>query len=142
MSMRFEVGFGGHGNVLSTHKKTIEITRERHLTMRGDCIVGVGAQCGCAGLPEGLKAGLRRRDSRVRLLIRAGGMEFEVNGRGHEGLTLEHPDDIVARKSGFVCPRTLAVMCDKASDDMPRGMVRALQDPSSRGTLTIEVYGA
>jgi hypothetical protein len=48
-------------------------------------------------------------------------------------------DDIVIRKSEFVCPRTLAVKCNKASDLIPREMVLLLQDPKTKGTFTITI---
>ena len=64
---------------------------------------------------------------------------FVFSGKGHEGLLLSHNEDIVIRKSSFVCPRTMAVECDKASDLIPRKMVRILQDPKTRGVLTIRV---
>ncbi|MEM3172382.1 MAG: DUF371 domain-containing protein, partial [Candidatus Nitrosotenuis sp.] len=32
-----------------------------------------------------------------------------------------------------------AVNCDKASDDIPRKMIKQLQDPKTRGLFVIEV---
>ena len=63
--------------------------------------------------------------------------KFIVNGMGHKDLILTHTEDIVIRKSDFVCPRTLAVHCDKTSDLLLREMVTLLQDPKSKGTFTI-----
>ena len=53
--MRHEIEFFGHENIRSNHKKTIEITKESHLTTRGDCIIGVRANSSCADLPDALK---------------------------------------------------------------------------------------
>lgn len=135
--MDYEIGFSGHANIRSLHPRTIEITRETHLTPSGDCIIGVGAAAACADLPAGLAGLLRSADTAVTVTIRAGGCEYVVRGRGDPGLQLSHPGDIVIRRSGFVCPRTLAVGCDGASDSVPRGMVRALQEPGARGTFAI-----
>ena len=118
---------------------TLEITKENHLTPRGDCIVGVGAHSGCAGLPEDLKNKLQHPDSKVTIQVIVDGHKFEVKGMGHPDLSLSHPEDIVIRKSDFVCPRTLAIKCNKASDLMPREMVTALQNPEARGTFSIIV---
>ena len=57
--MKYEIEFFGHENIRSNHKKTIEITKESHLTPRGDCIVGVNANSSCADLPEELKNKLK-----------------------------------------------------------------------------------
>ena len=137
--MKFEIKFSGHENIRSTHKKTIEITKESNLTPQGDCIIGVNASASCSDLPGLLKEKLQDPKSKVQFSIKVGQHEFIVNGRGHQNLTLTHTEDIVIRKSDFVCPRTLAVNCDKTSDLLPREMVTLLQDPKVEGTFTITV---
>lgn len=137
--MRFEIQFSGHENIRSNHQKTIEITKESHLTPSGDCIIGVNASASCADLPDAIKKKLQDPNSKVNFSIKVGSHEFIVEGRGHENLTLTHLEDIVIRKSNFVCPRTLAVKCDKASDLMPREMISLLRNPSTRGTFTITI---
>jgi uncharacterized protein len=137
--VRFEIEFSGHENIRSNHKKTIEITKDSELTLRGDCIIGVNANYSCSDLPENLKAKLQDPTSEVQFSIKVQEHEFVVKGKGHEDLVLTHPEDIVIRKSDFVCPRTLAVKCDKASDLIPRSMVKQLQDPKTIGTFTIHI---
>jgi len=137
--MRFEIQFSGHENIRSNHQKTIEITKESHLTPSGDCIIGVNASASCADLPDSIKKKLQNPNSKVNFSIKVGSHEFIVEGRGHEDLILTHHEDIVIRKSNFVCPRTLAVKCDKASDLMPREMISLLQNPNTRGTFTIMI---
>lgn len=137
--MRFEIQFSGHENIRSNHKKTIEITKESELTVRGDCIIGVNANFSCSDLPEDLKGKLQDPSSEIEFSIKVEEHEFVLKGKGHEDLILSHPEDIVIRKSDFVCPRTLAVKCDKASDLLPREMVTLLQNPKTKGTFTINV---
>ena len=137
--MRFEIQFSGHENIRSNHKKTIEITKEHELTVRGDCIIGVNASSSCFDLPDSFKEKLRDSKSKVQFSIKVAEHEFIVEGRGHPDLTFSHKEDIVIRKSDFVSPRTLAVKCDKASDLLPREMVQLLQNPKARGTFTIIV---
>ncbi len=137
--MRFEIKFTGHENIRSTHKKTIEITKESELTTRGDCIIGVNASYSCYDLPQSLKEKLQNPKSIVRFLIKVADHEFVVNGRGHKDLTLTHKEDIVIRKSSFASPRTIAIKCDKTSNLLPREMVTLLQDPKAKGTFTIIV---
>ena len=137
--MRFEIKFSGHENIRSNHKKTIEIAKESELSLRGDCIIGVNATSSCSDLPNSLKEKIQDPNSKVQCSIKVGTQEFTVSGRGRENLTLSHKGDIVIRKSDFICPRTLAVKCDKASDLIPREMVKLLQNPKERGTFTIIV---
>ena len=137
--MHFEIPFRGHKNIRALHEKTIEITKDTKLTTNGDCIIGVNAECGCNDIPEKLKKLLRDSKSDVVITITVKDLSFRVNGRGNQELILTDSHDIVIRKSSFVCPRTLAVCCDKASDRIPRQMIKHLQNPDSRGIFAIDV---
>ena len=134
-----EITFRGHPNVQSLHAKTVEITRDEHLTLSGDCIIGVRASKACADLGEPLKRRLRANDSIVKIELMVGGETFTIAGRGDERLSLLNPHDIVVRKTNFACPRTLSVRCDKASSDLPRKMVKLLQDSNAKGIFRITV---
>ena len=125
--------------VRSTHPTTIEVTTEEHLTEKGDCIVGVGASKGCAGLDQRVKEKLRIEGARVTLKLVVGDETFELKARGDPRLELSHPHDIVIRKSDFVSDRTLVVGAEAAARQVPRNMVAMLRDPETRGRLEIEV---
>lgn len=133
------IAFHGHPMVLALHPTTIEITTEEHLTKKGDCIVGVGAERGCAGLSVETKDALRRPGSRVSLRLVVKDETFVVTGRGDPRLTLSHPRDVVIRKSDFVSNRTLALGAGVAAKDIPRSMVWALRDKNATGYLEIGV---
>lgn len=137
--MHFEIPFYGHKNIRSLHQKTIEMTTEPDLTLNGDCIIGVGASCGCNGIPEKMKKLLQSSKTNILFTIKVKDFSFKVKGTGHDELVLTHPHDIVIRKSSFVCPRTLATNCDKASDSIPRQMIKILQNPDTKGIFAIDV---
>lgn len=134
-----EIRFRGHRNVLSLHTRTIEITKSEELSVRGDCIIGVGATKSCSDLNETLKKGLTKDDSVIRMEILVGGESFNVTGAGDGKLSLLDKHDIVIRKTRFVCPRTMSIGCDKASSELPRSIVRMLQDSSTTGILRVSV---
>src|SRR5512132_4283780 len=85
-----EVTFYGHPNVQSLHAKTVEITKDEHLTLRGDCIIGVRANKGCADLDESLKRRLMANDSVVRIEIVVGSKSFAIEGMGDDRLSLQN----------------------------------------------------
>ena len=132
-----EVSFYGHPNILSLHPKSIEITKDDHLTPRGDCIIGVKANKACSDLEESVKHRLKSNSSMVRIEVIIGDESFLIIGKGDERLTMLNPHDIVIRRTNFVCPRTLSVLCDKASSDLPRNMVKMLQDPETKGIFRV-----
>ena len=132
-----QVTFYGHPNIRSLHAKTIEITKDEHLTPRGDCIIGVKANKACADLDQSLKHRLRSNSSVVQIEIIVGDESFLISGRGDERVSMLNAHDIVIRKTNFVCPRTMSVLCDKASSDMPRKLVKMLQDQETKGIFRI-----
>lgn len=132
-----EVTFYGHPNIRSLHAKTIEITKDEHLTPRGDCIIGVKANKACADLDESFKHRLKSNSSVVRIEIMVGDESFLILGMGDERLSMLNAHDIVIRKTNFVCPRTMSVLCDKASSDLPRKLVSMLRDQETKGIFRI-----
>jgi hypothetical protein len=132
-----EVIFYGHPNIRSLHAKTIEITKDEHLTPRGDCIIGVKANKACADLDESFKHRLKSNLSVIKIEIMAGDESFLISGRGDERLSMLNSNDIVIRRTNFVCPRTMSVLCDKASSDVPRKLVRILQAQETKGIFRI-----
>ncbi len=137
--MKIEITFTGHKNILSLHKKTIEITKDSELSISGDCIVGTNSTIACMDLPEKFKKKIQNPDTVIVLTIVADEHSFSIRGKGSDKLTLKHTNDIVLRKSAFTCSRTIAINCDKASDDIPRNMIKKLQNPKTTGKLIIEI---
>jgi hypothetical protein len=134
-----EIRFRGHPNVLSLHSRTLEITKHDHLSLRGDCIIGVNASKACADLNESVRNGVQNSDSIVRIEVFVGSESYSIQGLGNSKLNLLDKNDIVIRKTEFTCPRTLSVKCDKASVDLPRTMVKSLQDSATTGILRVSV---
>lgn len=135
------ISFRGHRMVRSFHPTTIEVTTEDYLTENGDCIIGVGASKGCSQLDPGVKAGLRTAGAKVTFRLIVGETNFEFFGRGDPRLGLSHPHDLVIRKSEFISDRTVAVHANAAARDIPRTMVKLLQNPEARGLMEIEISG-
>jgi len=135
-----EVVFGyGHANILATHKATLEFTKDKHLSKKGDCIIAVAADKALADLSPEFKAGLRKPNAKLTILIEAGGISAQVQAYGVEQLSLAHPTDAVVRKSSYVCSRTLAVRADKAAIDLPRELVQKLKNPEQKVKITLNV---
>ncbi|MCU0632339.1 MAG: DUF371 domain-containing protein [Methanolinea sp.] len=132
----------GHPLVTAEHPTTLEITREQDLTLAGNCIIGVGAQCGARDLPSGFRALLCRDDALLLSVFSCEGMVVEVRARGSSSMTLDHPTDLVWRRSHYVCGRTVAVDADTTARTIPRDFVEALRKGSALTVvLTVTVPG-
>jgi len=135
-----EVIFGyGHENIQATHKTTLEFTKDKHLSKKGDCIVTVAADKALADLSAEFKENLRKPHAKLSVLIEVGGLMEQVNAHGSPQLILTHPTDMVIRKSDYVCNRTLAIHADKAAQDLPRDFVEKLKNPKQKVKITLEV---
>jgi hypothetical protein len=132
--------FLGHPLISATHPTTIELTREAHLTKKGDCIIGVSADKGAAGLSADFRRAIRTDSAKLRVTVRVGDDSFRFRARGSSGLTLTDPNEMVIRKSEFLSPRTLAVSARSAAKDVPRAIVRQLGIPGSSGVMELEVF--
>lgn len=129
----------GHRNILAIHPTTLEFTREDDISRRGDCIVAVSADKAMPDLGVEFKERLRREGARLAILIEAGGIAETVSACGSAHLTLIHPTEIVVRKSGYICSRTLAVKADKASADLSRGLIEKLKNPAQKVKITLVI---
>jgi len=131
----------GHGSIRSTHRTTFEITKEEHLTERGDCIIAVKSDKAVADLSRNFKEAVRRPGAEITITIEAGEEKETVKAKGDPRLSLTDPTDIVIRKSSFVGNRTLAVKADKAAADISRRLIEKLRDPNQtvKVALTVKV---
>jgi len=130
------VGYG-HRNIQATHKTTLEITKDKHLTKRGDCIVAVAADRALSDLSAEFKETLRKTNAKLTITIEVDGITEQINAQGSPNLILAHPSDLVVRKSDYVCNRTLAIRADKAACDLSRELIEKLKNPQQKVKITL-----
>ncbi|MFA4825304.1 MAG: DUF371 domain-containing protein [Methanoregula sp.] len=116
----------GHPLVSGNHPTTFEVTAESHLTSTGNCIIGIAADKGCAGLSSEFKKVLSHDDARLLTRLACGESEVEIHSRGSSQFTLTHPTDMVWRRSGFVCGRTIGIHSDRVAATLPDALIKNL----------------
>jgi hypothetical protein len=116
---------------------TLEITKEPHLSAEGSCIIGVSANKALADLSSEFRNLMRQSDAELAVLLQAGRTVDLVKARGSPRLTLNHPTDVVIRKSDYACDRTLAIKADKAACDLSRDLVAKLKIHGQRVKITL-----
>jgi len=126
MEAQEQIRCRGHPLVLGTHPTTFEVTCEEHLTANGNCIIGIAADKGCAGLSPAFRVLLARDDAVLATRLECGGVTVEIVSRGSSQMPLNHPTDMVWRKSTFVCGRTIGILSDRVAATLPRDLVRHL----------------
>jgi hypothetical protein len=118
---------------------TLEVTKETHLTKRGDCIIALAADKGAKDLSSQFKKLAQSEKARITITVEASGEIEVINAYGHPQLSFTHPTDLVVRKSDYTCSRTLAVHADKAAKDFPKTLVEKLQNPEQKVKVTLAV---
>jgi len=125
--MRFSFTARGHPEITAEHASTFEFTMGEGLTKNGDCIIAVGAECGLSGMPAEIRDAMRSPEAVMKVQIRCNGVEDVVVGYGDRGLTYASSREMVGRRSGYTCDRTLMVRADRAAKDIDRELVRELR---------------
>ena len=115
----------GHPNIKATHKTTIEITKDSYLTGRGDCILGINADKGLRDLKEFLNQNKKRR---IQVDLMVENLVENIKGYLDPRLTFLDENDIVIRKSSYVCDRTLMIQAAKSAAEINRKIVRKLKE--------------
>ena len=122
----------GHENILATNHSTFEITKDTHLTKRGNCIIGVAANKSFNDLSDQFKTIIKKYGTKITITLEADGERALIEAEGHPKLTLRDSNDMVVRKSIYICRRTLAIKSNKAADDLPRNLIKKLKNPNKR----------
>jgi len=73
----------------------------------------------------------------IEMEINAGGISESIRGWGNSGLTLNHPTEMVGRKSNYLSDRTLMVRANKAASDIRRDLVRELRSSNTNVRIRI-----
>lgn len=138
---RREFSFFARGNsqVSAVHKTCLEITRNKELTKNGDCILATSADVGASGLPCWLKNHLRQ-GNRIAVMIETESERDTFQCVGSEKMTFEAYEDLVFRKSAFVCGRTIGIASSKSANDIDRRLVKELKRNGTLVKFTIVAW--
>lgn len=117
----------GYPNIRATHKTTIEFTKEKDLSLKGDCIVGVNADFDAKALREFIG---QNKDKKVRIILCVDDIKEEICAELNPHFN--DNKEMVIRKSGFISKRTFAIKADKAASDLDRELVKRIKNSNQR----------
>ncbi|MDD3985448.1 MAG: DUF371 domain-containing protein [Methanobacterium sp.] len=117
----------GHPNITSKHKTTLELTKDIEIGKTADCIIGVGSKISMENIPKEILNAIKKEETIILLRLETENGFDEIKGYGHPELTLDHPTDMVTRKSTFKCSRTLMINADKAAYDINNKLIEDLK---------------
>ncbi|MDR1992705.1 MAG: DUF371 domain-containing protein [Nitrososphaerota archaeon] len=127
----------GHKNIQATHLTTLMITKDSQLLITGDCIVAVSANRAITDLSATFKEALHQPNTKLIVLIETDNLMEKIEATGSPDLQLNHPSDLVIRKSRFICNRTLAIQANRAANNLSREFVTKLKNPQQKIKITL-----
>jgi uncharacterized protein len=122
----------GHPNIRATHRNTIEFTKDKALSIRGDCIVGVNADFDAHALRS-----LAKKGGKARAVISVNGLSEDITGEFNPLFEDEH--EIVIRKTDFKSKRTLMIRADKVACDLDRKFVEMLKKKDEKLSIILMI---
>jgi len=127
----------GHQNILATHPTTLMITKDKELTKKGDCIIAINANKTISDLKPEFKQKLQNPNTKLTITIETDNLIEQITAYGATELELNNNNDMVIRKSNFTSNRTLAIKANKAAKDLPRELIKKLENPNQQIKITL-----
>jgi 16S rRNA (cytidine1402-2'-O)-methyltransferase len=121
----------GHAGISGTHDKTVEFTRDRDVTRRATCVLGVESDHDDAEV-------LALRGA-VEVTIAAAGMTDSFEAEVAPFFIGD--DSLVFRRGPALRGRTFAGTATKSAADVDRALVQTLADPSTLVDVTVRELG-
>lgn len=128
----------GHRNISARHDTTIEVTRDKELTPRGDCIIGVDADKASGDFSHEFKKCITRDFSFLIAVFEVDNIRDYVIAEGSPRLLLSDLNKIIIRKSTYIEPATIGIRANKAARDLRRDLIERLKNPDT--TLIVYLY--
>jgi len=117
----------GHPEITAMHPSTFEVTTDEELSKAGDCIIAVGADTGAAGLDRDFKTVLCHDDAILTTTLICNNTHMTITSKGSSSQLLDNPHDLVWRRSGYVCGRTIGIHSSHTARTIPRDIIGYLQ---------------
>lgn len=126
----------GHPNILGTHKTTLEFTKDREVSLKGDCIIGVNADFDLGKIKQFINKSANKEITITIETINNKKIKEKINA----GLNPSFNDEteFVIRKTDFVSERTFATSSNKAAFELNRGLINYLKEKKNKIAIIIE----
>lgn len=131
----------GHKNITAKHRTTLEFTKDKDVSLKGDCIIGVGADFSLKEIKKFVKdkANANKKTINkipIKIIIGINNLKEEINGFLNTGF--DDPKEIVVRKSDFKSKRTLVFLADKGAFELNRDLIGFLKEEKSKIKVIIK----
>ncbi len=110
--MQYKFKAYGHQNITAKHKTTLEFTKDKNLTLKGDCIIGVKADFSLSSIKKFIKS---LKSNKIKIIIELENKKIKETINAEINPYFNSDREMVIRKSNFKDKRTFAIRADKAA---------------------------
>ena len=111
----------------------MEFTKDKELSLRGDCIVGVKSDFELSLIKNFIS---QLKNNKIKITIEVDDIKEEIIAEVNTDFNSDK--DMVIRKSDFVDERTFAVRAGKSSFELGRGFVKKLSNAEKKINIVFE----
>ena len=134
--MLYKFNAYGHPNVLAMHKTTLEFTRDKELSLKGDCIVGVNSDFNVEGIMQFIK---KSKNNKITITIETiSKPQIQEKIAAELNPIFDGNNELVIRKTSFLSERTFAINSNKAAFDLNDGLIHYLKEKKNKISVIIE----
>jgi hypothetical protein len=126
----------GHPEIKASSNSVIKIVKG--LAVKDESTIGVKADKACRDLSEEFKASAKSA-KRIEILIEAEGEQDKIVGYCSPALKLTNKEEIVIRKDSSIDSGTIAILADKAANELNQDLIEKLRNPNTRIKITLEI---
>ena len=129
----------GHKNITAKHKTTLEFTKDKDLSLRGDCIVGVKADFGLSEIKEFIK---KSNNKKITIIIQIISKDKKIEDKIIAEINPDFSSnkELVIRKTDFVSETTFAIKANKAAFELNRDLAEFLKEERNKIRVVIKSY--
>ncbi|MBI2138024.1 DUF371 domain-containing protein [Candidatus Woesearchaeota archaeon] len=133
--MRLTFHAFGHPNVTGRHKTTLEFTKDMHMGIEADCIIGTNADFDSAKAKAFIHYCKEHHIEKAKAIISVGDESDSVFFL----LNMDFCDEkeMVIRMGRFLSPRTLGVDATKGAMHLKRELIEKIKEPGQEITISI-----
>ena len=136
--LREEFFARGNSHVEATNQRMLVITKNADIKKDVDAVIAVGSEKACTELRYEFRNALKEA-KRVKITIEAEGVEDKIVAYGSPALKLSNNEEIMIRKDAFIDGRTLAILADKAANELKQELIEKLRNPNTTVKITLEI---
>ena len=126
-----------HPNILGTHKNTLEFTKDKDITTKGDCIIGVNSDFDLNEIKKFIK---NIEDKKITITMETLSKSIKIKEKIFAEINPNFNSDkeFVIRKSDFVSERTFAINSSKSAFELNRQLINFLKEKKNRIMVVVE----